>query len=1502
MKKQLLSIVALTIGLLAGGTFAQDLEYSYCSQNNQGDFICQEYQSCNNPDGVCFCTQNSLRIPHNTTCFKNNTLVKNRVVTSFGVSGSIVTFTFKITNNISPKYFDVLLPSSYDNQRIKVLELSSGWLTNGRLIALNGFTSPKYYIGMWETRTIVITGEIVSSSFLFNPIETSACLRLPGLHNCIEQPVSYILPTTNYTISQRLLDPKPIFSGDNALYEIIVTNNWSREASNSLRLVSTLWKFLGTPSLSEGKSEALAPLPNGNTYTRDLGMFSAGATKTYLLKAPFTSTPAAGTPIVTTGTLQWGDELLLIDNIAVTSYTLPTVVDISLENLQKISAEPEANGEEIGYSLTYNNKWNTRAENLSLTAFISGTDQTTTVFSLPDLEPETMNTVVITWLVNQNYPIGTRFCFDGTIKITNETETGNNNALSGECYTFVQSADITIEAELKNELVNINQGTTLNYDIKIANKGGKTANNITVTLFPSANQTSQTAITLTGITLKWGEEKIISYSSLLNNYPINGTTISLSGEVSFTGIDLDLTNNTFALSENLPGLADVYIHHTMLPFSGFKIWDTVTYIVTYGNSGFASAWNPMINFTLPSSIETPQTEWNLGKSLSAGSSWTIVVTWTLRQFLAAGTEFSSQARISTPSAQTTTGNDISLITWTVATYDNISFTISAFNQTTPLLNNFSPLQAISGDVIRFTIDYVNNGNVPASANIIVRNAGALTFEAYNTDLGTIGVNQQGSVVLTWRIAHRNFMPLAPTIEISYNGIWISRTFPIEEPYVCGDGVLTRDEMCDTKLEVTNPDQDCEEIQNVCTLVTKRITNRACVKPINGPEICSEAVINLRGPSCGYVDVTREEDDEATVRCFGDATNTTTPMSINCGNGDIWTGTADDNGIFSRTCRYDSAREAERSIISCDVANDTDNSQCEASVLSCDIDLDSKVVILDADEEEWTVEVECSLDNDDTEAYLQIDCGNGDMSKSEQDDHINYTCTYDEDEFSRKKDITRDIECLVNDKVACEDEVILDEGIMGICGDGVRQGYEQCDLKGDALIGNYLDTTKEEKADKEDKGQRCVNCAIKDKAATQCLSVFNGNISIEKGEYLPFWWKVNTNSFTRTDTCSDPSDKGKIIKKSLNCEFEIQRPWESGKQKTLTIFDKECSFFGNYPWDSFKIFNNFRNYMKPNTWAYAVNTKDSKIFDFIGDNLGEYKLRLKNVDYEYCDNDNIKQASETDNVCETNFTITKPYLVQKSAFGIHPKATDIDLRNFYDLNKEPLVTKTDLAEVMVLDTNEYAGDNRVIDLMIDGFVSTAEKLAVPTSAPWDLKNKVTAKKVPNKDIYILEGNNNDIQVINGASILQPFTLIVKNANLVINGNIDVNGMFIVQNGTIKFTDTSCKGQQIVKGIFVANKFSAEKNSNTSLEQEWCNAGWLHVKGVLMGGDINNLVENKRSNLSQWFKVNWSESTQKIQRRNMIFNGASVLIEYSPELWEKLPPGADEFTKALEIYKK
>lgn len=65
-----------------------------------------------------------------------------------------------------------------------------------------------------------------------------------------------------------------------------------------------------------------------------------------------------------------------------------------------------------------------------------------------------------------------------------------------------------------------------------------------------------------------------------------------------------------------------------------------------------------------------------------------------------------------------------------------------------------------------------------------------------------------------------------------------------------------------------------------------------------------------------------------------------------------------------------------------------------------------------------------------------------------------------------------------------------------------------------------------------------------------------------------------------------------------------------------------------------------------------------------------------------------------------------------------------------------------------------------------------------------------------------------------------------------------------------------------------------------------------------------MESRRSELNQWFTCNSPDLTCKTQRRNYIMNGAAVLIEYSPSIFTAatMPPGAEEFAKALDVYKK
>ena len=1549
MKKQFLYITTLILWLIISWvTFAKDIEYTDCTQQNNWWYYCQDYQSCNNPEWTCVCIPNSLIIPHNTTCFSNrNNIIKTRVSSSYSISWSVVSFRFIIQNTAGDKYFYLDLPESYNNPKIRITDLDTTNLENyAAVLVSDGLVDPKYLIESNETRSITITWEVISSTFLFDQITVTPYITSLTSSTRLDQIATFILPIANYSINQNLENPKPIFSGDTTTYTIIVKNNWSVISNNNLTVSSSLDSVLGSPSFDFQKAAILPLNQNDNTYSRNIGSLSMGQTKIYTLRTPFLSTPAAGKTITTTSSLSnnWR-ELDLSDNRVTTSYTIPTFIDILLWDIGKISEEPETSGNIVWFSLTYTNNGNTSAENISLTTEISNTDHILNTISLPDLAAGESNNIIITWLVNQNYPLGTKFCLSGSISAGNETEDITNNSFSNICYTYVESADLVIEANLTNWINTIISWAELIYEVKIANKGEKTARGINLKFYPSKNQiasitekihdfenalqhssapkksineiqhnleddfdnnATKKALPYTwsfdNIILVWGEEKTLYYRTTLKEYPISGTSISLSGEILFTGIELDITNNTFFIDYNLPGLSDVYISHTMLPFSGFKVWDTVTYIITYGNSGYTSAWNPMVNIDLPSVLTTDQTEWSLWKSLGAGNSWTLIVTGKLNQFLAAGTEFTSTAYISTDSAQVTTDNDTSIISGTIDAYNDITFDLIANNTTHPSLTSDPQVlvRAVSGDIITFTVNYANNGNVPTeNVNITFSNLGwVLVLDSYQ-NIQTIWINQQWSFTVNGRITSANFANFNPTVIVTYSGWNISDSVTIEEPYMCGDGFLTRDEVCEVNGQIwVGTWQECQNQQGVCVLVTKRISNTACVE-FNGNTVCSNpAVITLNDPRCGYLDITNENDNstEITARCFGEYTNAYTPVSISCGNGETYSGFAWSIGMFAANCSYSSTNVANNARISCSVGNDINNPDCRRWVVSCDIDLETDIVILDSDESEWRVEVSCSTSNG-QEANLQIDCGNGRTSDIDQDNEITYDCIYDEEDFDENE---YTIQCLINGSVSCDDDVILDQWFVGICGNGIREWYEQCDCGWgtDERWAGYCN------------GQVCKRWCTLDEPAGACLSIGNANISVQNNEIMPFWWRIyDTNNITNSSSCNEYNEQN-ILESSMKCTFSIKQPDRNSRE----LFTVDCN---EKQLTNITLFSNyFSEYWSRAFWNYFINLDTLSQSNIFNDTiLGEHKIRLEKVEYEYCacdedDEDDCDwEETELQNVCETNFTVTKPYLVQKSAFGVTPKATTIDLEDFYDINGDPLIDRTDLRDVMILDENDYAGETSVVDYLMDSFIAKMERLSVSiatNSLPSTLRNAwVSVKKVPSQDIYILQGNWTPIALKPSASFSKPFTIIVKDTTLIIEGNVDVNGMFIVKWGTIKFNETSdstCTQPQIVKGIFVANNFDANKITNDNINHSRCNAGWLYVKGVLIGNGIENLVRKKRSSLPLWFRVSWSERSIKVQRRTQIFNGASVVIEYSPELWQQLPPGADEFTQALEMYKK
>ena len=268
------------------------------------------------------------------------------------------------------------------------------------------------------------------------------------------------------------------------------------------------------------------------------------------------------------------------------------------------------------------------------------------------------------------------------------------------------------------------------------------------------------------------------------------------------------------------------------------------------------------------------------------------------------------------------------------------------------------------------------------------------------------------------------------------------------------------------------------------------------------------------------------------------------------------------------------------------------------------------------------------------------------------------------------------------------------------------------------------------------------------------------------------------------------------------------------------------------------------------------------------------------------------------VCQNNFVLTEPYTVQKTPAWNLTASTDT-LKKFKQVDGSKLIQFSNYLDW--ISTTEY-NKNASVDSAMKNFINKYKKLAVEV----DIKNSkfleksnnnVSVSKVPGKDIYFVDGNITIKWWT--TNILKPFTIVQTNGSATIRGNVGHNMMLLTEKN-ITF-EGDCTSNQIVKWVFYAWWVLArewvDKNDDLKATHKRCDMWWLYIKWVLIWGNFDKMMERSRSHLETWFDINGKTAKN-------IMNWASVLIEYSPSVFTKssMPPGAEDFTTALSIYKQ
>jgi hypothetical protein len=254
-----------------------------------------------------------------------------------------------------------------------------------------------------------------------------------------------------------------------------------------------------------------------------------------------------------------------------------------------------------------------------------------------------------------------------------------------------------------------------------------------------------------------------------------------------------------------------------------------------------------------------------------------------------------------------------------------------------------------------------------------------------------------------------------------------------------------------------------------------------------------------------------------------------------------------------------------------------------------------------------------------------------------------------------------------------------------------------------------------------------------------------------------------------------------------------------------------------------------------------------------DALGEYKLSLEAVDYVQCLGEEGSRYWVPQNpyprVCEVNFSVTSPYILQKTPSGTI-NATTTDLNKFYMYADGTTTFNSYLTNVLVAAQNY--NDTTQVKTAMESFIAKYSTLAVAVKSS-TLPSGM--QKVPGKEVYFIKG---DLTLTNADTLFsKPFTIVQlgTNSKTTIRGNVNQNMMLLSEGKIIFDGSENCNETQVVKGIYYAKggfeSTGMEQIKNTRLDHNRCIKGNLHIKGIAIGQGLDGVKNARRSELNYRF---------------------------------------------------
>lgn len=413
-----------------------------------------------------------------------------------------------------------------------------------------------------------------------------------------------------------------------------------------------------------------------------------------------------------------------------------------------------------------------------------------------------------------------------------------------------------------------------------------------------------------------------------------------------------------------------------------------------------------------------------------------------------------------------------------------------------------------------------------------------------------------------------------------------------------------------------------------------------------------------------------------------------------------------------------------------------------------------------------------------------------------------------------------------------------------------------------------------------------------------------------GEYLPFWWNLELGDNVDMDamSCSDISDGKQIPAESLKCTFELYNG--SSNEPVMTIPNVDC-FEDKWESDSVFMFDDFpwMNQEKPMGRSYMRMTEGRLWWV-----LGEYQLVLAQVAYTKCDTTTwwasreLFQWVSDSRICAMNFAVSDSYLINQ--WWSLSTAANTDLSKFRSLNNISILPPNELALVTETKTSSY--DATQLNTMLASFVEQYQYLAVGATNEMTKFTNQAFRRVVNQDVFLYDGWQSRVPlVIRGWSLADTIgkTVIVKNADLIVEWSVYGNVLWLVADGVVEFRNINCDISDTVQWFYVTHEWFRsraiiEDQEETKIRNdnlwamEWCEDWRLVIDWFLLWPGVweDSFVDARRSNMEQWFNITSSTQVDKV------YEGASVLMKQNSAGWSRLPLGATKFQEiSTQIFK-